>query len=286
MISLRRAVIALTAIALTATATASCGSTGDSDSADTSGPVVSPSAAQGPAEPVTLPASASGRTAVFSHGPRNKRDKTVALTFDADMTADQGGRAAGGERFDNPGLIATLRREKVPATIFITGMWARTYSYQARAISRSPLFEVANHSYSHHAFTGSCYGLPTLDPGQQRAEVEKGFEALRKAGVADPLPYFRFPGGCYDDRALRAIAPTHVTAVQWDVMSGDPFNSDADSVVEQVLDEVRPGSVVLMHCTLSAAPATAEAVKRIVPELRERGYRFVKVSDLIATSVG
>jgi peptidoglycan/xylan/chitin deacetylase (PgdA/CDA1 family) len=36
-----------------------------------------------------------------------------------------------------------------------------------------------------------------------------------------------------------------------------------------------------MHCTRSAAPVTEQAVRRIVPELRRRGYRFVKVSDLM-----
>jgi peptidoglycan/xylan/chitin deacetylase (PgdA/CDA1 family) len=48
---------------------------------------------------------------------------------------------------------------------------------------------------------------------------------------------------------------------------------------------VRPGSVVVMHCTRSAAPATERAVRRIVPELRKKGFRFVKVSQLIGATV-
>ncbi len=72
-----------------------------------------------------------------------------------------------------------------------------------------------------------------------------------------------------------------MTAVQWDVVSGDAFAKDPDAVAEQVLAGVRPGSVVVMHCTLSAAPVTEQAVRRIVPELRARGYRFVKVSELM-----
>lgn len=69
--------------------------------------------------------------------------------------------------------------------------------------------------------------------------------------------------------------------MQWDVVSGDAFATDADAVAEQVLAEVRPGSLVVMHCTTSAAPVTDEAVRKIVPALRERGYRFVKVSELM-----
>ncbi|KAB1150132.1 polysaccharide deacetylase family protein [Streptomyces luteolifulvus] len=233
--------------------------------------------------PPTLAPGPAGLTPVFKNGTRTP-DKTVALTFDADMTADQGPRAAAGEHFDNPRLIATLRAMRVPATVFMTGRWAEQYPVQARSIGRDPLFEVANHSYSHYAFTGDCYGLPTVPQERMRAEVERAYAAFREAGVRGVMPYFRFPGGCYDRRALKALASTGVTAVQWDVVSGDAFATDAGAVARQVLDGVRAGSVVVMHCTRSAAPVSERAVRMIVPELRERGFRFVKVSELIGGS--
>ncbi|WP_373561410.1 polysaccharide deacetylase family protein [Streptomyces sp. rh34] len=229
----------------------------------------------------------AGRTPVFERRPTGggaagrSAAKVVALTFDADMTADQGPRAASGERFDNPELVALLRRLKVPSTVFMTGRWAEEYPSQAKAIGTDPLFEIANHSYSHYAFSSPCYGLPVVGKAAMAREVERAFTAFREAGARNVVPYFRFPGGCYDDTALRALAPANVTAVQWDVVSGDAFATDADAVAEQVLDGVRPGSLVVMHCTRSAAPATEAAVRRIVPELRERGYRFVKVSELM-----
>ncbi|MCX5424429.1 polysaccharide deacetylase family protein [Streptomyces sp. NBC_00078] len=238
-----------------------------------------------PSRPPTLAPGPAGLTPVFKNGLRTE-GKTVALTFDADMTADEGARAAAGERFDNPQLIATLRALKVPATLFMTGRWADQYPIQARSIGRDPLFEVANHSYSHYAFTGDCYGLPTVSEERMRSDVERAYTAFRKAGVPDAMPYFRFPGGCYDRQALKALASTGVTAVQWDVVSGDAFATDSDAVARQVLDGVRPGSVVVMHCTRSAAPATERAVRTIVPELRRKGFRFVKVSQLIGAASG
>ena len=69
-------------------------------------------------------------------------------------------------------------------------------------------------------------------------------------------------------------------------MSGDALATDTDAVVKQVLDGVRPGSVVVMHCTRSAAPTTEQVVRTVVPELRKRGYTFVKVSQMIAASQG
>ncbi|GGX61312.1 hypothetical protein GCM10010324_02540 [Streptomyces hiroshimensis] len=241
----------------------------------------SPPPSARPSAAPTLPPGPGGTTPVFSHGRRDGA-KRVALTFDADMTADQDKRAARGERFDNPQLITTLRRLKVPATVFMTGKWAEQYPDQAKSIGGDALFEVADHSYTHHAFSTPCYGLPAVARGTAREDVERAFAAFRKAGVEHVVPYFRFPGGCYDEAVLREIAPAKVTAVQWDVISGDAFAKKAGPVADQVLAQVKPGSVVVMHCTHSAAPVTEEAIRRIVPELRARGYELVRVSDLIA----
>ncbi|WP_030687722.1 polysaccharide deacetylase family protein [Streptomyces sp. NRRL B-1347] len=273
------ALLVLAAAALTA-----CGTAPGTPAAAPAPDRTAAPAAGRSAAPPTLAPGPQGLTPVFSKAPGRRDAPTVALTFDADMTADQGPRATAGERFDNPALVATLRRLKVPATFFMTGRWAEEYPAQARDIGRDPLFEVANHSYSHYAFTADCYGLPTLPRERMRADVERAFAAFRRAGVTRAVPYFRFPGGCYDRAALRALAPGGVTAVQWDVVSGDAFATDPDAVARQVLRAVRPGSVVVMHCTRSAAPATERALRRIVPELRERGFRLVRVSEQIGAA--
>ncbi|MGW0460554.1 polysaccharide deacetylase family protein [Streptomyces tendae] len=286
MISLVRRTTALCVLGAALTA---CGTTGTevAPRPAPSAPAPSPSASRTPTP--TLAPGPAGLTPVFEHGPRTggtKGGKLVALTFDADMTADQGPRAASGERFDNPGLISALRELKVPATVFMTGRWAEEYPDEARSIGRDPRFEIANHSYSHYAYTDDCYGLPTVSADRMRSDLERAYTAFEKAGVPHPMPYFRFPGGCYDKAALEELSATGVTAVQWDVVSGDAFATDADAVTRQVLDGVRPGSVVVMHCTRSAAPVTEQVVRAVVPELRRQGYRFAKVSELIGAANG
>ncbi|TGN76620.1 polysaccharide deacetylase [Streptomyces bauhiniae] len=273
----------LTAVCVLGAALAACGTADPAKPPRPAHAEPHASASPSPSGTPTMAAGPGGLTPVFEHGPRDK-GKTVALTFDADMTADEGPRAAAGERFDNPGLISALRTLKVPATVFMTGRWAEEYPDQARALGHDAQFEVANHSYSHYSFTGDCYGLPTVAQDAKLTEVQRTYAALRKAGVPNPMPYFRFPGGCYDRDALRAISGAGVTAIQWDVISGDAFATDADAVVRQVLDGVKPGSVVVMHCTRSAAPTTEKVVRSVVPELRKKGYRFVKVSELIRES--
>ncbi|MFE2942174.1 polysaccharide deacetylase family protein [Streptomyces sp. NPDC059255] len=282
---MRTTVGALGALGLLAVALSGCAGAGRAPAGTTPATASSPhTTTPGPAVAKGPPTTAPGRdglTPVFQRGTP-AAGRTVALTFDADMTADQGPRAAGGERFDNPSLIALLRRLEVPSTVFMTGRWAEEYPTQAKSIGTDPLFEIANHSYSHYAFTADCYGLPVIGKERMADDVRRAFAAFRTAGARNVVPYFRFPGGCYDKESLRALAPEKVTAVQWDVVSGDAFATDPDAVADQVLAEVKPGSLVVMHCTRSAAPVTEEAVRRIVPELRERGYRFVRVSELMA----
>ncbi|MFI8487769.1 polysaccharide deacetylase family protein [Streptomyces rubrogriseus] len=278
-----------TALCVLGAALAACGTTGAEQTPRPAPSAPAPSPSSSSARTPTLAPGPAGLTPVFEHGPRTggtKDGKPVALTFDADMTADQGPRAASGERFDNPGLIAALRELKVPATVFMTGRWAEEYPDEARSIGRDPRFEIANHSYSHYAYTDDCYGLPTVSKDRMRPDLERAYAAFEKAGVPNPMPYFRFPGGCYDKAALEELSATGVTAVQWDVVSGDAFATDADAVTRQVLDGVRPGSVVVMHCTRSAAPVTEEVVRAVVPELRRQGYRFVKVSELVGAANG
>ncbi|TWV48860.1 polysaccharide deacetylase family protein [Streptomyces misionensis] len=279
------AVTALTAVCALGAALAACGTESPAGGTRPAPARSAASASPSASRPPVLTPGPNGLTPVFAHGPRTL-GKTVAFTFDADMTADEGPRAAAGEHFDNPGLIGALRTLKVPATVFMTGRWAEQYPDEARSLGADPQFEVANHSYSHYAFTPSCYGLPTLDASKMRADVERANTAFRAAGLRDTLPYFRFPGGCYNDQVLRTLGGLGMTAVQWDVVSGDAFATDADAVAKQVLDGVKPGSVVVMHCTRSAAPTTETVVRTVVPELRKRGFRFVKVSQLIGETAG
>ncbi|PJE93938.1 polysaccharide deacetylase [Streptomyces carminius] len=248
--------------------------------------------------------SASGRVPVLRHGPRYSEggkgaagpggtagrtsgDRVVALTFDAALSPEDAKRAAeDGVRHDNPALFTALRRAKAPATVFMTGVWARTHRDRARAIGRDRLFEVGSLSLSHHAFTPDCADLPALAPDRHLAEVREGLKEIRAAGVARPTPYFRFPGGCHDDRSRRAVAPAGVTAVAGDVDAADTGASDPEELAGRVLKKIRPGSVVILRWDRERAPATAAAVGRLVPELRGRGYRLVHVSELVAAAMG
>lgn len=233
-----------------------------------------PSVPPGAAEVGAIPS-------VVQHGKRDV--KRVALTFDADMTDAMTARLRRGEvkSYANLRLLGILEQRRIPATFFVTGQWAEQYPEVTKRIVANPRFEVANHSYEHAAFTGDCYNLPRVKPAGMTEDVAKTFRVLEPFGGRQTR-YFRFPGLCHDRAALRALAPLGVTVVDGDVVSGDPFARGPDPVVNAVLSQVKPGSIVIMHVTEANALYTDDALPAILAGLRRRGLEPVTLSELLA----
>ena len=208
----------------------------------------------------------------------------VALTFDADMTPAMRRSLDAGRlksSFDRR-IIETLRATHTPATIFATGMWVERYPGETRKLAADPLLEFGNHSYEHSAFAMPCYGLPALPPGRQTADVRRTTSILDRHALGH-TPYFRFPGGCHDKAAVRAVLAAGLTPVQWDVISGDAFGHDPRGMVSTVLKEAGGGSIVVMHLNgAPTAPETHAALPDIIRGLRAKGLRLVKLSELLA----
>lgn len=230
---------------------------------------------------VAAPVSAATPGLVYS-GPRDR--PLVALTFDADMTESMRQAVLDGTRVHyDARIIRLLRNTNTPATLFLTGLWALTYPSHTRSFAVDPLFELANHTYSHRAFRAPCYGLPTLTTNRQRRrEVNRATSAIRDiTGVT--VRHFRFPGGCHNLADVNLVRELGLVPVQWDVVSGDPRQRDPAVIVRNVLSRVRNGSIVVMHLNGAPnAPATYEALRTIIPELRARGYRFVTLRTLLS----
>ncbi len=206
----------------------------------------------------------------------------IALTFDSNMTDAMLKRLNTGKvtSYANTGVIDELQRRRASATFFLAGKWVERYPDLTRRIAADPSFELASHSYAHLGFTTRCYGLGVLPTEQMAADVARSFQVLAPFGGRQTR-YFRFPGGCYDTDALRAIAPTRSTVIQYDIVGGDPFNNDATAIIDNVLRGAHNGGIVVLHITQANAPRTADALPAIITGLRARGYRLVTLSELL-----
>jgi peptidoglycan/xylan/chitin deacetylase (PgdA/CDA1 family) len=245
-------------------------------------PSVTPTESPGPAgRPGTTRAGL--HPPVVTNGPRT--GNKVALTFDADMTDSMLYNLASGrvKSYANIKIIDILQSRQIPATFFLTGEWAERYPDVTRRLAADPRFELGNHSYKHQGFTPNCYQLGQVPPNLMTEDVAHTFRVIEPFGGRQTR-YFRFPGGCYDQAALQALAPLGVTVIQWDVVSGDPFATSYPPLVHAVLSQVKPGSIVVLHVTEANAQYTDEALPPILDGLHAKGLQPVTLSELLGPS--
>lgn len=226
--------------------------------------------------------SALPKSVVIKNGPRNVRN--IAITFDADMTHAMLDMLHRGEvkTWYNKSVKEYLNKEGVKYTVFLTGLWVETYPKEAREIARDPLAEIGNHSYSHPAFTASCFGLPMVDEKFAEDEVKNAQKIIvEKTGVIPEI--FRFPGGCYEDSDVKTITNQGLKIIHWDVVGEDAFNNNADSIAENIKRGAQNGSIIVLHLNYGTfAPKTYDALVKAIPYLKGRGFHFMKVSELIS----
>ncbi len=241
----------------------------------TSAPAISPDGQPGYRTAPTVPV-------VVTHGPTGGH--RIALTFDSNMTDAMLARLDTGQvaSYANTAVVDELQARHTPATFFLAGKWVERYPDLTRRIAADPDFEIASHSYAHRGFTANCYRLDREPTTDMAADVEHSFAVLAPFG-GHQTRYFRFPGGCYDTAALRAIARTHATVIQYDDVADDPFNDDTAAITGGVLRQAHDGAIVVLHITQANAPRTADALPAIIDGLRARGYRLVDLSDLLDT---
>jgi peptidoglycan/xylan/chitin deacetylase (PgdA/CDA1 family) len=196
--------------------------------------------------------------------------KVVALTFDAGANAD--GVAP---------ILATLAREHVSATFFLTGQFANTYPGKARDIAAGG-YRLGNHSTTHPYFT-------KLTDAEIHDQVTGAEHAIGLASGADPRPLFRFPFGDRDQRTIATLNGIGYVTVRWTVdtlgWQGTSGGRSAASVTDRALGALTPGEIVLMH--LGSHPQDhstldADALPGIIKALRDRGYDFVTLDALLA----
>jgi peptidoglycan/xylan/chitin deacetylase (PgdA/CDA1 family) len=193
------------------------------------------------------------------------RDPVVALTFDACATLKQD------NGFDRE-VFDILKREQIPATVFPTGRWIETHPAEAKELAAEPWIELGNHTYSHARMTR----IPRRKAVQQIASTEVLIAGLGRQSVA-----FRPPAGAWNRSVVRLAAKQNLPTVEWDVISGDAGGHiAAEKMVATVLSATKPGSIVIFHIN-GRGPNTKKALPEIIRGLREKGFSFVTVSNLL-----
>jgi peptidoglycan/xylan/chitin deacetylase (PgdA/CDA1 family) len=188
-------------------------------------------------------------------------DSIVALTFDDGPSAPY-----------TDSILDLLRAEHVPATFFATGAALERHPALARRIVDEG-HELGNHSYSHGR-------MVLVTQRTVRYEVEKTDSLIRRAGGHGRI-HFRPP---YGKRLIVLpwyLSRTGRTTVLW-TLEPDSWFRTGDDMARHVLDQVRPGAIVLLHVELPSRVQERHALRMIIAGLRASGYDFVTVSQLLS----
>ena len=142
--------------------------------------------------------------APVSRGDAGPRE--VAITFDACATRK------GWYGFDRD-VFEILKRERCPATIFVSGRWVDTHPEAMADLTGDPLIEFGDHSYDHPHMT-------QLSVARMNDEIDQTEAALSRYGRHSVA--FRPPFGDWNRRVIEAVHGRATPTVTWDVVSGDP----------------------------------------------------------------
>jgi peptidoglycan/xylan/chitin deacetylase (PgdA/CDA1 family) len=208
-------------------------------------------------------------------GVRTRLDTTepvIALTFDA-CGGPRGSRA-------DTALIEYLQKEKIPATLFVSGSWIDANPSLFRKLAADPLFEIANHGLAHRPCSvngKSAYGIKgTASVGELVDEIERNGRKIETATGSKPK--FYRPGTAYcDEVAVKVAGELGYEVVNYTVL-GDAGATWPHEKVRQALLKSGHGDIVILHMNQPRS-RTAAGVMDAAPLLREKGFRFVKLSE-------
>ena len=196
-----------------------------------------------------LPAVPADGTAALS------QQRYVALTFDD-----------GPKRETTARLLDGLRERGASATFFLIG---RQIPDQRDLVERMKAegHQVGNHTWNHIRLA------TTSDPAVAAQEIQKTDTLLREI-LGDGTYWLRPPYGAIQEAQKPQIP---VPMVTWTVDSRDWESLNAKTVVQSVLRDVKPNSIILMH---DIHPTTVEALKKVLPWLVKNDYDILTVSEL------
>ena len=186
------------------------------------------------------------------------KEKKVAITFDAAWSAE-----------DTDEIIEILKEYDAKATIFVLGTWVDANPDAVKKFFEEG-HEIANHSDTHKLFSKIS-----------REEVIKEIEDCNKkieAITEEKVKLLRAPSGDYDNKTIEIAESMNMKVIQWSVDSLDWKKLSVDEMYSRVVTKTESGSIILFH---NGVDNTPEALKKILEKLKNDGYEFVTVSELI-----
>ncbi|MBD2020171.1 polysaccharide deacetylase family protein [Leptolyngbya sp. FACHB-36] len=192
--------------------------------------------------------------------------RTIALTFDD-----------GPHPQYTPQLLEVLDHYNIPASFFWLGLCVERAPTIARAVYDRG-HGIGIHGYDHRLFT-------SLSELELRHTLEQTQRAIAQACrvESDTVRDVRPPYGVFTPQTLKLLHQWRYRPVMWSVVPEDWVRPGVATVMQRVLQQVRNGSLIVLHDGYSGGADVAETTAQLVPCLLKQNYRFVSVSELWQT---
>lgn len=213
-----------------------------------------------------LTLSKTGTYAVFFSKPIKKLpiysvdtpEKKIAISFDC---------AWGTDYTDE--LLVVMERENVKCTFFTVEFWTEKHPDYIKKIFESG-HEIGTHSATHPH-------MNSLSKENVIKELTTSSKAIEEL-TGEKVNLFRAPFGEYNDSVLSVAESLGLYTIQWSIDSLDWKDLSKTEIENRVIKRAQNGSIVLFH---NQGKNTAKALPAIIKTLKEQGFTFVKISELI-----
>lgn len=196
-------------------------------------------------------------------------EKVIALTFD-----------------DGPNSVYTteildiLADNNVKATFFTVGENITGDNVEIVKRAASEGHQISTHSYDHAAGSGQGVNLSYMTAKEQISEIKKGYKAIKEATGTDANTIIRTPGGNFPESVIANLSPYITAEIGWNIDTNDWQRPGADVIASRIL-QAGSGDIVLMHDGGGDRSQTVSALKSALPQLIEKGYKFVTIEELL-----
>lgn len=193
-------------------------------------------------------------------------EKVLYLTFDN-----------GYEQGYTEQVLDVLKKQNIPATFFVTGHYVKSEPGLVKRMSDDGHI-IGNHSNTHPDFTK-----------MSKENVKQELDTLEKyvAEITDQkkLTYLRPPRGTFNEDTLSWADELGYVHVFWSLAFKD-WETDQQKgwkyAYDQILSQIHPGAVLLLH---TVSEDNAEALDKVITELKEQGYTFKSLDDLMIKEI-
>ena len=188
---------------------------------------------------------------------------SIALTFDDGPHSEK-----------TPQILDILKEYDIKATFFVVGENVKENGNIVERIITEG-HEIGNHTFGHKYL---------FKHKHTRSDMEREIdlcddEIFNHSEYSSVL--FRPPGGIYDATLTSICEERGYSMVLWSIDTRDWEGKSALEIEKEIMNNISDGSIILMHDYVSGNSYTSEALRNVIPKLKELGYCFVTVSELI-----